>query len=73
MADDTTLDVATVLALAHAAGLPLREARAQTIAPQLGEWLTAANELNRKMSRPEHWTIVPVTVVMHPVTEGTEE
>ncbi|MDP9293480.1 MAG: hypothetical protein M3O90_03495 [Actinomycetota bacterium] len=73
MKDETTLDVASVLALAHAAGLPLGGDRAQTIAPQLGEWLTAANELNRKMSRPEHRTIVPITVLMHSLTEGIEE
>lgn len=73
MGDETTFDPTAVLALARAAGLPLGEDRAQAIAPQLGEWLTAANELNRKMSRPEHRAIVPVTVFTHPVMEGAEE
>jgi hypothetical protein len=43
------------------------------VAAQLREWLTAANELNRKMSAAEHWTAVPVTVFAHPDLPGGEE
>lgn len=57
---------ATVRTLADLAGLPLGEGREGLLAPQLSEWLTAANELNRKMSEPKYWTITPATVFVHP-------
>lgn len=62
------LDVEGVRVLAEAAGLPIPEDRLQLVAAQLGEWLTAANELNRKMSAPEHQTVTPVTVFLAPAT-----
>ncbi len=63
----------TVRELAHAADLPLGEERLALIASQLGEWLGAANELSRKLSAPEHWTILPITTFRHPGVEGSEE
>ena len=62
-----------VRALAVAADLPLAREREGMLSGQLTEWLTAANELNRKMSAPEHWTLAPVTVFSHPDVPGGEE
>ena len=59
-----------VRALAALADLPLAAGREVQLAPQLGEWLTAANELNRKMAAAENMEITPVTVFRHP---GGEE
>jgi hypothetical protein len=73
MVDETRLDAAAVRNLAAAADLPLDAARSDAIAGQLSAWLTAANELSRKMSSEDHWTMTPVTVFMHPATEGSEE
>ncbi len=55
-----------VRALASAADLPVPDDRLPLIATQLGEWLSAANELNRKMSAAQHRTVTPVTVLVHP-------
>jgi hypothetical protein len=63
----------TVRALAAAAGLPLGAERAALVAPQLAGWLTAADELSRKMSAAEHWTVPPVTVFTHPDAPGGDE
>lgn len=63
----------TVRELARAADLPLGPERPALIAPQLSVWLEAANELSRKMSAREHWTLTPITVFRHPGTEGREE
>ena len=73
MADRVEVDGATVRALADLAGLPLEEGREALIAPQLSEWLTAANALRRKMGSSEYLTVTPVTVVSHPdVKKETE-
>lgn len=55
--------------LAKMAGLPLAEGREALLAPQLGEWLTAANELNRKMSEPEYRLVTPVTLFVHQIAK----
>ena len=57
---------AAVRKLADLAGLPLEGGREALLAPQLSDWLTAANELNRKMSAPEYLSIMPATVFTHP-------
>ena len=72
MADETRLDEAAVRALAQAVDLPLPPEREALIAGQLGAWLTAANELNRKMAAQEHWAVTPITVFTHPAREGDE-
>ena len=72
MPEETRLDEAAVQALALAAGLPLPAERATMAAEQLSAWLTAANELNRKMAAAEHWAVTPVTVFTHPRLEGEE-
>lgn len=66
----TEVTEADVRALAALADLPLAAGREAQLAPQLGEWLTAANELNAKMAAAENWEITPVTVLRHP---GGEE
>lgn len=63
----------TTRALAAAASLPLDAEREALVAPQLAAWLTAADELSRKMSAPEHWTVVPATTFTHPEAPGGEE
>ncbi len=55
-----------VRALASAADLAVPDDRLPLIASQLGGWLEAANELNRKMSAAQHRTVTPVTVFLHP-------
>ena len=72
MADETRLDEATVRALARAADLPLPAEREALVAEQLGGWLSAANELNRKMAAEEHIAVTPITVFAHPTREGDE-
>jgi hypothetical protein len=62
------LDAEGVRVLAEAAQLPIPDDRLPLVARQLGEWLTAANELNRKMSAPEHQTVTPITVFVAPAT-----
>ncbi len=64
---------ASVRTLADLASLPLEEGREALLAPQLGDWLTAANELNRKMSKPEYRTIMPATVFTHPNVQEENE
>jgi hypothetical protein len=70
MSDETQLDPAAIEVMAHAAGLPLARGRAELIAPQLSGWLSAANELNRKMSDHAHRAISPVTTFTHPADRG---
>ena len=72
MADETRLDEAAVRALAYAADLPLPAEREALVAEQLSGWLTAANELNRKMAGADHWMVTPITVFTHPAPEGDE-
>lgn len=57
----------TVRELAEVAALPLERARAQALAPQLAEWLRAANELSRKMSAAQHAAVMPATVFIQPI------
>ena len=45
---------------------PLAVGRERLLAPTLSAWLAGANELNRTMSAPEHWTVTPIVVVTHP-------
>ena len=73
MPDETRIDEAAVRALATAADLPLPAGREALIAGQLSTWLTAANELNRKMAAPEHLTVTPITVFTHPTTPEGED
>lgn len=73
MAEETRLEPAAVRALADAADLRLDDERLGVLAPHLSGWLTAANELSRLMSRPEHQAVLPATVFTHPATEGAEE
>jgi hypothetical protein len=63
---------ATVRTLAGLAGLPLPAERTALIAPALAVWWSWAEELNRKMREPAHWTITPIGVVAHPATTGGE-
>jgi hypothetical protein len=72
MADETRLDEAAVRALALAVELPLPPEREAMAAEQLSVWLTAANELNRKMAAAELWAVTPITVFTHPSLEGEE-
>jgi hypothetical protein len=57
---------ATVRSLANLAALPLAAGRETLLAPQLDAWIRGANELNRKMSEPEHWMRTPIVVFTHP-------
>jgi hypothetical protein len=68
-----TTDEAIVLNLARAADLPLEKGRARLIAPQLGTWIEAANELSRKLAAAEHAAVQPITTFRHPGYEGGEE
>lgn len=62
-----------VAALARAADLPLPADRRGLIAGQLGEWLAAANELNRKLADERHLEVTPITTFTHPAsTEPVE-
>jgi hypothetical protein len=67
------MDERRVRELASAAELPLDEDRLARIAPQLEVWLTAANELSRKLARDEHQELVPITVFRQPPVEGGQE
>lgn len=69
----TEVSEAAVRTLADLAGLPLSEGREKLLAPQLTTWLTAANELNRKMSEPKYWTVTPITVFTHPNVREEKE
>jgi hypothetical protein len=70
MSDPPLVSEATTRRLADLAELPLAEGRAAILAPQLNVWITLANELNRKMSDPRHWTLTPITVFSHPRRSG---
>lgn len=70
MSKRTEVSEADVRALAALAALPLAAGREAQLAPQLSEWLTAANELSAKMAAAENWEIAPATVFRHP---GREE
>jgi hypothetical protein len=66
------MDEATVNALGAAADLPLEDGRAALIAPLLGAWLEAANELSRKLQAPELHAVMPITTFGHPPEGGDE-
>jgi hypothetical protein len=69
----TEVTEATVRALADLAGLPLAQGREALLAPHLSDWLTAANELNRNMSKPEYLTVMPATIFTHPNVQEENE
>ncbi|MEO8627728.1 MAG: hypothetical protein ABI612_06445 [Betaproteobacteria bacterium] len=71
MSKSAAIDAALVRTLADIAALPLAPGREDVIAPTLDAWVRDANELSRKMSAAEHWTVTPATVFVHPVQ--TEE
>jgi hypothetical protein len=66
MDDRVHVDALAARTLAAVADLPLAADRARLLAPQLGAWLAAANELNRTMSQPDYREVTPVTVFTHP-------
>jgi len=67
MTDQVALSVADIEVLARLAALPLPAGRPEAIREPLSVWVQDANELSRKMSRPEYWHLVPATVFQHPV------
>jgi hypothetical protein len=67
MTTPSTIDPAMVRALAVMAELPLAEGRESTITPILSAWVRDANELSRKMSAAQHWTVTPATIFVHPL------
>jgi hypothetical protein len=67
------MDEETVHQLASAADLRLADVRLALIAPQLEEWLTAANELSRALAAEEHRELTPITAFHHPTTEPRAE
>ena len=73
MTERIEVNEATVRTLADLAGLPLVEGREGLLAPHLSDWLTAANELNRNMSKPEYWTVMPATIFTHPNVQEENE
>jgi hypothetical protein len=73
MNERTEVSETSVRTLADLAGLPLEEGREALLAPQLSDWLTAANELNREMSKPEYLSIMPSTVFTHPNVQEENE
>lgn len=72
MNDGSPIDAETVRALAATADLPLDAERAAAVAEGLAAWIPAANELNEKMSAPEHRELIPITVFTHRDPELTE-
>ena len=66
MKDQLLTSEAMVRALADLAELPLAAGREAIIAPPLNAWVTAANELSRKMSAAKYWTLTPATGFRHP-------
>ena len=67
MAQPSTIDQAMVRALAAMAELPLSTGRESVIVPILDAWVKDANELSRKMSAAQHWTVTPATIFVHPL------
>jgi Asp-tRNA(Asn)/Glu-tRNA(Gln) amidotransferase C subunit len=72
MSGETRIDAEAVRALATAAALPLEPERAEDLAERMTVWLTAANELNEKMSAPEHLPLAPIASFTHPDPEVSE-
>ena len=67
------IDQDSVRALARVAGISLREGEAAAVTGVLAAWMPDANELSRKMSRLEHWTVTPATTFTHPLADTGEE
>jgi len=67
MTKSSNIDVTMVRALAAMAELPLAEGRELSIAPILNTWVKDANELSRKMSAAEHWTVTPAIIFAQPL------
>jgi hypothetical protein len=63
MAERSEVSKDVVMGLAKAAELPLSEDRIALLAPQLDVLVSAANELNRRMSR--HWELAPTVQFTH--------
>jgi hypothetical protein len=72
MSGETRITPEAAQTLATAAQLRLAPDRAPAVADQLSVWLTAANELNLKMSAPEHRQRAPITSFTHPESEVLE-
>lgn len=66
MGNGGSLKEGDIHTLAQAAGLNLEAGRESVVHPVLSAWLNDAQELNRKMSQRKHWTIMPLTVFVHP-------
>ena len=67
MTKSSAIDAAMVRTLAAMAELPLPQGRESSIAPILNTWVKDANELSRKMSAAQHWTVTPATTFVHPL------
>jgi hypothetical protein len=67
MTKPSTIDPTMVRALAGMAELSLAEGRESAIALILNTWVKDANELSRKMSAAQHWTVTPATIFAHPL------
>lgn len=67
MTDASAVDEETVAVLARVADLPLSDDRYAAVIEVLGAWLPDANELSRKMSAAEHWSVTPATVFTHAI------
>jgi hypothetical protein len=72
MGEPAVVSESTVRTLAALGDLPLAPGREAVIAPPLNVWIGWANELNRKMSAAEHWTLTPITTFSHPPDTGGE-
>lgn len=59
------VDDETVRTLARVADLNLADKQLDAVRDTLAAWLPAANELNEKMARRDHWTVIPITVFVH--------
>jgi hypothetical protein len=70
MGDPGVVSESTVQTLASVGDLPLVAGREAVIAPTLNVWIGWANELSRKMSEAEHWTLTPITTFSHSPRTG---
>jgi len=59
-----------VLVVSQQAGLALEPERLRAVAPIILEWWAAANALSRRMSAPEHQTLVPIVALRHAPAGG---
>jgi hypothetical protein len=72
MSESNDTGAARVRVLAHYAALPIAPEREAIVAAILDSWLTAAEELSRKMSAAAHQGLVPVTVLTHRADSGED-